>query len=70
VSTWFEVGADGGEGNPAERADEIRFVGAREVLDLAEQAGLTPETIAGNYDMTPWSEASERIVLVARAAPA
>lgn len=49
------------------RADKISFVGARELLDMAEMAGLEPEVIAGDYDLRPWSEASERVVLVCRA---
>jgi hypothetical protein len=69
VSTWFEVGQDGGAANRVERKDEIRFVGAQELIDLAAQAGLAPETIAGDYDLrSSLSETSERIVLVARAA--
>jgi SAM-dependent methyltransferase len=48
------------------RADKISFVGARELLDMAEIAGLEPEVIAGDYDLRPWSEASERVVLVCR----
>jgi SAM-dependent methyltransferase len=70
VTTWFEFGIDEEAGGRVERQDEIRFVGAQELLDLAGQAGLTPETIAGDYDLTSLSEASERIVLVAQATPA
>lgn len=70
VITWFEVSADGGAGNRVERQDEIWFVGAQELLAMAGQAGLIPETIAGDYDRSTFSEASERIVLVARAARA
>ena len=70
VSTRFEGSADGAEGTRVERQDEIRFVGAQELLALAGQAGLIPETLAGDYDMTPLADESERIVLVARVAPA
>ena len=46
------------------RADKITFVGARELIEMVAIAGLEPEVIAGDYDLRPWSEASERVVLV------
>lgn len=63
----------GGDDEPARRVireDTISFIASNELLSLAAAAGLAPQTIAGDYDMTALSEASERIVLVARAAPA
>jgi SAM-dependent methyltransferase len=54
-----------GEGRIA-RQDKISFIGARELVDMASAAGLEPETVAGDYDLSPWSEASERVVLVLR----
>lgn len=48
------------------RADKINFVNASEILDMTASAGLEPEVIAGDYELSPWSEASERVVLVCR----
>jgi hypothetical protein len=63
VSTTFETEA----GHRAERQDNIWFIGARELLELAQTAGLQPEEVLGDYSGTPWSETSERLVLIARA---
>jgi len=70
VTVWFEAGTDAVARERVVRQDQISFVGASELIDLARIAGLVPVTIAGDYDMTPLSAESERIVLVARAAPA
>ena len=70
VTTWFEAGTDTGASERVVREDAISFVGASELIDLARIAGLAPEIIAGDHDMTTLSDESERIVLVARAAPA
>jgi SAM-dependent methyltransferase len=70
VITTFDVGRDDAPSRRVTRQDRICFIAANELIALATAAGLTPETIAGDYDMTRLSDRSERIVLVARAAPA
>ncbi len=54
-------------GTRTTRQDAIHFIGADELLVLARDAGLAPEIVAGDYDLGPWSEASERLVLICRA---
>jgi SAM-dependent methyltransferase len=70
VTTLFDAWRDGSPARRTMRRDAICFIGASELLALAAGAGLSAETIAGDYDMTPLSDESDRIVLVARAAPA
>jgi SAM-dependent methyltransferase len=60
------------EGRPGEpprrwtRVDALRVVGADELVDLAEQAGFTVESLAGDLELGPLTPDSERAVLVAR----
>lgn len=73
ITTFDASGLDASGDEPARRVmreDRISFIGANDLLALAAAAGLVPETIGGDYDMTPLSDDSERIVLLARAAPA
>ncbi len=59
------------EGRPGEapvrwvRADRLRLVSADELAGFAEDAGLTVETLAGDYDLAPIHPASERAILLA-----
>lgn len=58
-----------GDGQAARRAireDRITFIAKDELLAAAANAGLEPVTIAGDYTLHPWSEASERVVLICR----
>ena len=71
VTTLFDAWrADAGDVKRTMRRDEVAFMGASELMDLARQVGLEAETVAGDYAMTPFSGASERIVLVGRLAAA
>ena len=69
VTTLFDTWSDGDQSRRTMRVDEIAFVGASELVLLAEAAGLIVETQAEDYEMTPLSSSGERIVLVARARP-
>ncbi len=50
------------------RRDEVGFISATELLSLVERAGLEPQIVAGDYDMTELTPDSDRLVLVARSA--
>jgi hypothetical protein len=63
VSSTFETEA----GSRATRRDVITFIGNGELLALAQDAGLMPESVLGDYSGTIWSDASERVVLIANA---
>lgn len=68
LETTFDAELDGAPGRRTTRTDAISFISVADLLELAAKAGLEPEAVVGDYAMTPWSEASERIVLVARVA--
>ena len=42
------------------KKDEIWFVGAQELIDLAKDAGLETETTAGDYQLRASTSQSER----------
>jgi hypothetical protein len=44
----------------------MSFMTKDDLVAAASAAGLKPETIAGDYNLRQWSEASERVVLVLR----
>ncbi|MEA2676209.1 MAG: hypothetical protein QOJ81_350 [Chloroflexota bacterium] len=47
------------------REDAVTFINAGELLELAGRAGLEPKAVLGDYSGTPWSDTSERAVLIA-----
>jgi hypothetical protein len=66
VTTYFDVGVDASAGSRTEREDEIWFVGAPELIGLVQSAGLDPETVAGDYDLSVSTSRSERLILICR----
>lgn len=73
VTTFFDAwradASQAGEAGNLRRTlrhDEVSFIGASELVDLAGQAGLEVDTVAGDYSMTPFTGGAERIVLVGR----
>lgn len=66
VSTWYDLAAPGGSVVRWVRRDPMRLVGADELRTMAEEAGLEVEVIAGDHDLGPLDDDSERAVLVAR----
>lgn len=48
------------------RRDRISFLTATELVRLAEDADLVPETLAGDYEMGPLADDSDRLVLTCR----
>ncbi len=66
LTTTFDVESDGAATRSVIRDDAITFIEAAELLELAGRAGLEPEQVLGDYDGTAWSEASERVVLIAQ----
>jgi hypothetical protein len=43
----------------------LRLIGADELADFAEGAGLRVEQLSGGYDLAPLGPGAERVVLVA-----
>ena len=70
LTTTFDAERAEGDGLAARRIireDVITFIGKDELLAAAARAGLEPVTLAGDYHLSPWSDASERVVLICRA---
>ncbi|HUP83321.1 MAG TPA: class I SAM-dependent methyltransferase [Candidatus Limnocylindria bacterium] len=65
LTTRFDAQSDDQPPRTTTRVDTVTFVGATELLALADEAGLSVERVIGDYAGTPWSEASERVVLIA-----
>lgn len=67
LTTWFDTWpSDGGPLERIERQDRLRLVGADELVELAEAAGLRPEQLAGDHGLTPFGPGAERMVLLGR----
>jgi SAM-dependent methyltransferase len=64
--TFFDAWpAGGGALRRVERLDRLRLVGAEELLRMASDAGLAPETLAGDHEMSSFGPGAERALLVA-----
>jgi SAM-dependent methyltransferase len=66
ITTYFDVGVDARAGSRTVREDEIWFVGAAELIRLAQGAGLNVEIVAGDYELGGPTDQSERVVLICR----
>ncbi len=66
LTTIFEQGRPGDPVLRWVRADRLRLVTPDELVVLAEGAGLTVETLAGDYELGDLVPGSERVVLIAR----
>ena len=74
ITSFFDAWRAGDEGRGATpgrvmRRDRISFLTATELVRLAEDAGLVPETLAGDYEMGPLADDSDRLVLICRSGP-
>ena len=70
VTTFFDAWSETQPLRRTMRRDQVAFVGAHELVALAERAGLTVETMAGDYEFGSFDSNSERVVLVCRVGPA
>ncbi len=66
VTTFFDAWQDGARVRRTLREDDIAFIGRHELVGLWERAGLSVDTLAGDYEMTPFSAGAERLVMVGR----
>jgi SAM-dependent methyltransferase len=65
VVTFFDAWPpDGGPAHRTVRRDALHFVGASELLELVERAGLAAGTVAGDYAMNDLGPDSERVLLI------
>lgn len=56
--------ADGGPVRRMSRSDELRLIGASELVRLAQDAGLRVEALAADYSLTPFGTGAERAVFI------
>lgn len=68
IHSIFDAWSQGGQVRRATRRDHISFIGATELIGLAQRAGLRVEVAAGDYTMGERVPDSDRIVLVGRSA--
>jgi SAM-dependent methyltransferase len=65
LTAIYEVGRQGEPPARWVRSDRLRLVGADELADLARDAGLEVELVAGGYDLSPLGGGSDRAILIA-----
>jgi hypothetical protein len=65
LTTLYDEAPPGGTPRRWSRTDRLRLIGADELTAFAEEAGLTVETLAGDYDLSPAGPGAERSILVA-----
>jgi SAM-dependent methyltransferase len=65
LTAIFDAAPQGGPARRWIRQDRLRLIGADELADFAEEAGLGVEQLSGGYDLTPLGPGAERVVLVA-----
>ncbi|MEO6349027.1 MAG: class I SAM-dependent methyltransferase [Candidatus Limnocylindrales bacterium] len=67
ISTFYDAWHDAEPPTRIHRTDSVTFIGAKELLTMLETAGLEPEMVAGDYDMSDFKPESERVIVVCRA---
>ncbi len=66
LTAIYEEGVQGGPGRRWIRQDRLRLLGPDELSEMAEDAGLIVEVLAGSYDLEPLVNHDERVILIAR----
>lgn len=66
LTAIYEEGAQGGPVRRWVRQDRLRLLAADELSEMAEDAGLIVEILAGSYDLEPLVNHDERVILIAR----
>ena len=67
LDSWFDAWpVDGGPVSRVSRTDHLRLVSAGELAAMAEAAGLVVEAVEADHAGTPFGQAAERAVVLAR----
>ena len=66
LTAIYDEGEQGGPIRRWVRHDRLRLLSPDELSDLAEDAGLIVEVLAGSYDLEPLVNHDERVILIAR----
>ena len=69
IDTVFDAWLEGEPPRRTSRRDVVRFPDRDGLLATIESAGLAPQTVAGDYDMSPLEADSERVIVVAAKGP-
>ena len=64
IDTFFDAWRNTEPARRTHRKDTVSFIGVSELLSMVDQAGLEPVIVAGDYDMSELTEASDRVILV------
>ncbi len=65
IDTHFDSSHSGEPPRRTSRRDYVHFPTQAELLGMIESAGLVPQQVAGDYDMSPLDADSERVIVVA-----
>jgi len=65
IDTQFEATGQRVNASTVTRRDEVYFPTRDELLEMIESAGLLPQQLVGDYDMSPLEGDSERVIVVA-----
>jgi SAM-dependent methyltransferase len=65
IETSFEAWLEGEPRRRTSRRDAVHFPSRVELLQMVESAGLSPQIVAGDYDMSPVEADSERVIVIA-----
>jgi SAM-dependent methyltransferase len=66
LTAIYEEGPQGGPARRWVRKDQLRLLGPDELSEMAQDAGLVIEVLAGSYDLEPLVNHDERAILIAR----
>jgi SAM-dependent methyltransferase len=66
LTTIFDEAAPGSPPIRWTRSDALRLVGPDELEDHAKDAGFEVESLAGDYDLSPFGPGSDRAILILR----
>lgn len=66
LTAIYDEGEQGGPIRRWVRRDRLRLLSPDELSDMAEDAGLIVEVLAGTYDLQPLVNHDERVILIAR----
>jgi ubiquinone/menaquinone biosynthesis C-methylase UbiE len=69
IDTFFDAWHEGESPRRTSRRDIAHFPSRDELPAMIDSAGLAPQIIAGDYDMSPLEEDSERVIIVAAKGP-
>ncbi len=65
IDTFFDAWHEGEPPRRTSRRDLVHFPTRQMLMEMVEAAGLSPQIVAGDYDMSPLEDDSDRVIVVA-----